>query len=163
MTMAGNAYEQYYMRQAQGGGSGLPIFRGVGVQRGYGLGNLLNAAVRMLVPGLSGKALLKQGLSTGANILRDVLGGRSLKQSAKERGAALVGQAMARAGFVPPARKKRKKGVRVQKRPVRRRRPQSGRGTGPARRRRKRGAKIRCVKRRRGSNQPSVGAGDIFS
>ena len=164
--MNANAYEQYYLRQAQGGGGGIPIFRGVGVQRGHGLGNLLNAAVRMIVPGLTKKVLLRQGLRTGANIVGDIVSGRSVKESIKQRavegGKSLLSQSFARSGFVPPPTRKRKPAKRgkVKKRPVRRKRPQSGAGLGGVRRRRrtKTRSQIRCVKRRK---HPA--AGDIFS
>lgn len=159
ITMSVGGYEQYYLRQSQGGG-GIPVFHGVGVQQGRGLGNLLNAAFRMIAPGLKsvGKAVLKQGVSTGSSILGDVLSGESLKHSVKRRAAeggdALMNKAFARAGLVPPASKRprttggggkkrgggRKVNGRVgvfKKRGVRRRGPQFGGGRGGVRKRRK--------------------------
>ena len=82
--MAKNAYEDYYLSQARGGG--LPVFIG-NRQRGQGLGNLLGGIARMVVPVLKrgGKALLKEGLRTGVGILGDVVGGEGIKASAKRR------------------------------------------------------------------------------
>ena len=82
--MAKNAYEDYYLSQARGGG--LPVFIG-NRQRGQGLGNLLGGIARMVVPVLKrgGKALLKEGLRAGVGILGDVVGGDGIKASAKRR------------------------------------------------------------------------------
>lgn len=79
------SFEDYYIRQATG--HGLPVFSGVRTQRGHGLGNLLTSAFRVFLPVLksTGKSVLKQGLSTGADILGDLVRGRSLKQAAKTR------------------------------------------------------------------------------
>ena len=146
------------------------MFHGIAVQHGRGLGNLLNAAFRMIAPGLksAGKAVLKQGVSTGANILSDVLGGESLKSSAKRRavegGDALMGKALARAGLVPPPPKRRRRRttqrsggggrrggvVGIKKRGRRRGGLQSGGGRGTVRRvrkQRKRKAATRRVRK----------------
>lgn len=82
--MAKNAYEDYYLTQARGGG--FPVFVG-NRQRGQGLGNLLGGIARMVVPVLKrgGKVLLKEGLRAGADILGDVIGGDGIKASAKKR------------------------------------------------------------------------------
>ena len=84
MTVTSN-FDQYYARQAKG--EGLPVFSGGNVQRGHGIGSLLGNAVRIISPAIKsvGKNVLREGLAQGVNILGDVLGGRSLKQSTKRR------------------------------------------------------------------------------
>ena len=135
-----DSYHSYYSHQAQGGGGGvggravpLPVYSGIGIQTGRGLGNILGAAFRMLSPAIKsvGKAVLRQGVATGSHILSDVIEGKSLKQAAKRRasegGQALVNQALARSGLVPgpPPAKKRKS---VKKRRGGGQRRQLGRG-----------------------------------
>ena len=182
----GDPYEQYYYRQAYG--SGIPVFHGIAIQRGHGLGNLLNAGLRMLLPGIKsvGKAVLNQGLSTGANILSDVLGGESVKTAAKRRavegGQNLMNRALAQAGLVggsSPAkrrrtnrrkmvgrglkRKRRSGGMKRRAHSVKRRRGVKRAGGG----RRKRSGCQRRRRRRRQVGQRKrrvvLGGGDIFS
>ena len=172
-------FHQYYLRQAQHG-SGLPHFHGLSVQRGSGLGNILNAGLRMILPGIKsvGKAVLKQGVSTGANILGDVLGGESVKTSARRRategGQMLMNRALARAGLVggrsatQSTRRKRRRGVGANRgttnRGKGRKRVQSGSGIRGVRRvTRKRRVQRRAVgPRRRKRRSASLGT-DIFS
>ena len=157
LIMADDAYEQYYYRQATG--AGLPVFRGVSVQRGHGIGNLLNAAFRAVTPVIksAGKSILKQGVSTGANILNDVLGGESLKASAKRRavqgGQTLVNNALS--SMVGRAGSRRKRvGLSGQKRRGRKRTGQSST---------KRGRRRIGSVRRRKARQSSGRETDIFS
>lgn len=77
-------YEQYYCQQA---GHGLPTFVGVPNYRGKGIGSLLAGLGRMVMPLLKsgGKTLLKEGLRSGADIARDVLGGQTVKTAFKRR------------------------------------------------------------------------------
>lgn len=162
----GDPYTQYYYRQATG--AGLSTFRGVNVQRGSGLGGLLNAAFRTFAPSLKhvGKAALKQGALAGAHILGDVLGGRSLGSSAKSRLIAGGKRFFNETLTTPtgPAAKKAKQSIkrrrvgvprrvggkmrrrrRAKKRGARRRRPQLGGGRGTVKVGRKRkGAKSKC-------------------
>ena len=79
-------FEQYYMRQAHGHGFG-PSFSAASLQKGHGLGNILSSAFRTMVPVLksAGKAVARQGLNTGLNILGDVLGGENIKHASKRR------------------------------------------------------------------------------
>ena len=135
----GESFQQYYSRQASGARS-LPTFRGVNVQRGSGLGGILNSAVRMFSPMIAplkrvGKAALSQGAKTGANILSDVLSGDSLQSSIKRRGVRGGKMFIKKAlGQIPLSdNKKQKKGVK------RRRRVHFGSGIG----------RVRTVVRRR--------------
>ena len=41
-------YQAYYFHQAQGGSNGGPVY--IGVQSGYGLGNILSAGFRLFSP-----------------------------------------------------------------------------------------------------------------
>jgi hypothetical protein len=77
-------YEDYYVNQA---GGGLPYFAGARIQRGHGLGSILSGLFRSALPLLKrgAMALGRQALSTGAQMAGDVLGGESLKASAKRR------------------------------------------------------------------------------
>ena len=82
--MTRNAFEDYYLQQARGGG--LPVFIG-GSQRGHGLGGILSGLARMVVPVLKrgGKSLIKETFRTGVDILGDVVSGSNIKTSAKRR------------------------------------------------------------------------------
>ena len=78
-------FENYYMRQAHG--NGMPVFSGLSLQKGHGIGSILSSAFRSMVPVLKsgGKAVAKQALQTGINILGDVVGGESIKKASKRR------------------------------------------------------------------------------
>lgn len=77
-------YEDYYMRQT---GGAIPVFAGARRQRGHGLGNVLGSLFRGVVPfikqniGSVGRTLAR----TGMDIAGDMLRGRNLKESAKQR------------------------------------------------------------------------------
>ena len=139
----GNPYDHYYLSQVHGGGgvSSLPVFHGRHIQRGSGLGNLLNAAFRMILPGIKsvGKMALREGARAGSNVLSDVIGGENVKTSLKRRAVESGENLMTRAlgGFLPPPTKKTKaqssgRGGRgtAKKTSGKKRRPQSGRGRG---------------------------------
>ena len=172
-----NGYYSYYLQQAQGGGGGigqtLPVYSGIGVQAGHGLGNLLGAAFRLLSPAIKsvGKAVLRQGVATGSNILSDVIEGQTLKQAAKRRavegGQSLMNQALARSGLVPgppPPPTKRRNTVKKSRGGGKRR--QSGRGRGRVNRLgRKTPVSRRKPKKRRtggGGGRRSIRPEDIF-
>ena len=63
------------------------MFSGVPIQTGHGLGNVLNSAFRLFLPAIksAGKAVLREGLATGVNILGDVVRGQNIKRAAKKR------------------------------------------------------------------------------
>jgi hypothetical protein len=78
-------YTLYYLRQAEGkdhGGS----YRGTG-QKGDGLGSFLGGLFRRIFPLLKSgaKALGTQTLTSGIHLLRDVITGKPLKDSVRER------------------------------------------------------------------------------
>jgi hypothetical protein len=77
------AYHNYYVNQA---GRGIGVFQGSTVQRGHGIGNLLQGLAKSTLPLLKqgGKMLGKQLLNTGVGIVKDVMDGRSLAQSTRE-------------------------------------------------------------------------------
>ena len=181
----GNPYDHYYLRQVHGGGgiSTLPVFRGRDIQRGSGLGNLLNAAFRMILPGIKsvGKMALREGVRAGSNVLSDVIGGENVKTSLKRRAVESGENLMTRAlgGLLPPPpptkkRKARSSGEATAKKTRgKKRRPQSGRGRGGVQsvshRRRKRKTTKKTARGRVGGRQGrvrvvGVGPGrDIFS
>ena len=79
-----NAYEKYYMNQV---GGGLPVFVGSRIQKGHGLGSLFRGLARVAAPLFvkGAKAVGKQMLQSGFQVMDDVAGGRSFKQSLKQR------------------------------------------------------------------------------
>lgn len=58
---------------------GYSVFRGMPYQRGNGLGSVFRHLMRYLVP--IGKAIGRQGLETGNQVLSNVLEGKDLKES----------------------------------------------------------------------------------
>ncbi|KAK6181832.1 hypothetical protein SNE40_009614 [Patella caerulea] len=70
----------YYLSQT---GDGFPIFMGSPYQKGYGLGSVLSSLFRVATPLLNSaaKTVGKKALTTGAEILGDVLHGKKLKTS----------------------------------------------------------------------------------
>lgn len=75
-------YNDYYNNQS---GYGLPVY--TGGMRGRGLGSVLSGLFRAAVPLLKkgGKALLKEGVSSGLQVANDVLAGTNLKKAVKKR------------------------------------------------------------------------------
>ena len=68
-------------------GYGLPAYRGVVMQRGYGLGGLFRGLMRVVKPHIKAglKHVGKRALKTGLEVISDVTQGESLKSSAKRR------------------------------------------------------------------------------
>ena len=129
--MTRNAFEDYYLQQARGGG--LPVFIG-GSQRGHGLGGILSGLARMVVPVLKrgGKSLIKETFRTGVDILGDVVSGSNIKTSAKRRlkqgGQRMVNKAVktiAQQPKRPRGTKKRSQKVQSRQKPKRRKTVQS--------------------------------------
>ena len=75
-------YERYYYLQQKGQGD-FPVYVGRFSQRGHGIGNIIGSLFRRILPGL--KALVPHVLRTGANVLEDVVHGKSLKESTLKR------------------------------------------------------------------------------
>jgi hypothetical protein len=78
-------YEDYYARQ---NGGEIPVFVGARRQRGHGLGSMLSGLFRRFVVPFfknNGKTLVSTALRTGMQMADDVIGGKSFKDSAKER------------------------------------------------------------------------------
>jgi len=81
-------YKEYYC----GHGHGLPVFRGVQYQQGYGIGNLLGGLIRKAMPLIAnmgktvGKTVGKELLRGGKDVLGDVIAGQNLKSSLRTRG-----------------------------------------------------------------------------
>lgn len=83
-------YLRYYLDQQQG--KGMNVFRGspwqVGHgQMGYGLGGLFRSVARAVMPMVKSgaKALGNIALSSGTNLLGDILAGKNVKKAAKSR------------------------------------------------------------------------------
>lgn len=68
-------------------GHGLPAYRGVAMQRGYGLGGLFRGLVRAVTPHIKQglKQVGQKALKTGLEVISDVSQGGNLKQSLKRR------------------------------------------------------------------------------
>ena len=79
------AYELHFRNQA--GGAALPGFRGVNIQRGYGLGSMFRSLFRFDMPLVKSgaKSVGKAALNTGIEVAKDVLAGKSLRNAAVER------------------------------------------------------------------------------
>ena len=78
-------YEDYYSRQV---GGLMLVFVGSRHQRGHGLGSVLEGIFhRFVIPLFKthNKALARDALRTGVNVVEDVLDGRTLKESVKRR------------------------------------------------------------------------------
>jgi hypothetical protein len=77
-------YTLYYQRQAAGTYAG--DYRAVS-QKGDGIGSFLGGLFRRMLPLISGgfKAIGKEGLATGVNLLKDTLNGRTFKDSVRDR------------------------------------------------------------------------------
>ena len=94
------------------------------MQRGYGIGSVLSGMLRAAVPFLrrGAQALGKQALRTGLDVGRDVLSGRKLKDSARQRTLQTVRNVVENAGRRPAQKnrpktnsqkkKKKKKGIK---------------------------------------------------
>lgn len=83
-------YAAYYAKAQYGQGL-MPAYGGASRQKGHGLGSLLSGLLRGAVPLLSsiGKRVAKSAgtaiLSTGTDILQDVIAGKGVKASVKSR------------------------------------------------------------------------------
>lgn len=74
-------YRQYYSNQQSG--SGMPVYRGVLSQRGYGIGSFLKSMFMKALPFLQRTAAA--ALRTGAQVFDDVREGKQVKESLKQR------------------------------------------------------------------------------
>lgn len=78
------SFEDYYIAQA---GKGLSYYQAIPLQKGYSLGglfrSLFRAAVSLFKQGA--KTLGKQALSSGVDLVPDVVHGKDVKASAKQR------------------------------------------------------------------------------
>ena len=66
----------------------MPVFAGARIQRGHGLGSILNGFFRRLVLPFvknNAKNVLTNAVKTGMEVADNVLEGRSLKEPAKRR------------------------------------------------------------------------------
>ena len=74
-------YKQYYENQQSG--NGIPVYRGVLSQRGYGIGSFFKSLFVKALPFLQRTAAA--ALRTGAQVFDDVREGKKIKESLKER------------------------------------------------------------------------------
>lgn len=74
--------------QSQIGNGSFPVYHGLPVQRGYGLGNFIASAFRRAMPLLKKGAIFlgKKFLHTGSKVVTDVANGVPVKSSVKTRG-----------------------------------------------------------------------------
>lgn len=95
-------YRDYY-RKTQYGNGALPAYRGGPRQKGSSLGSFLGGLFKSAVPLLStmGKSVAKTAgkalLSTGTDVLSDVLSGKNIGRSIKNRSKATGQQLLKRA------------------------------------------------------------------
>ena len=95
-------YLRYYVDQQQG--KGMDVFRGspwqVGHgQMGYGLGGLFRSVARSVLPMIKSgaKTLGNIALSSGTNLLGDILAGKNVKKAARSRFTEATGVAKQKA------------------------------------------------------------------
>ena len=83
-------FQQYYLRGQRGGS--LSGFRGARIQRGYGIGSFFKSIARFAIPLVKrgAQAIGRRALQAATDVGRDVLAGKSVKQSVKDRGVAAV-------------------------------------------------------------------------
>ena len=92
------AYKLHFRNQHEG--APLLGFKGVGIQRGYGLGSMFRSLFRSAIPFLKSgaKAVGKAALNTGMGVANDVIAGKDLKTATtsrlKQTGQKLKGQAL---------------------------------------------------------------------
>lgn len=79
-------YTKYF--QSQIGNGSIPVYQGLPVQHGYGLGNFIASAFRRAVPLLKRGAMFlgRKLLNTGSKIVTDVASGIPVKTSVQSRG-----------------------------------------------------------------------------
>ena len=65
----------------------IPYYKGAGIQKGHGLGSMLGSLFRSAAPMLksAAKTIGKQALDFGVGLAKDAMGGRDLREAAKER------------------------------------------------------------------------------
>lgn len=87
-------FEDYYVGQI---GNGLSYYRGVPLQKGYGIGGFFAKLFRSALPFLArgAKTIGKEALITGTQVVNDVLAGENFKASAQKRAKA-AGKTLAR-------------------------------------------------------------------
>jgi len=78
-----HCYHAHYQQK----GGGFPIYVGAGVQRGHGLGGIFSGLAKMAIPMLksAAKSAGKTLLQSGAQFAGDLLGGKNIKEAAKQR------------------------------------------------------------------------------
>lgn len=78
-------YEHYYTHQA-GSGIGV-IYKGAPFQRGHGIGAFLGGLFRSVLPLLSSgaKAIGREALNAGTGFLSDMISGRAVEDSVRNR------------------------------------------------------------------------------
>ncbi|GBN69535.1 hypothetical protein AVEN_183597-1 [Araneus ventricosus] len=83
-TCCTTKFQEHYTNHK---GSGIPYCEGVSFQKGYGLGGIFRRLFRAALPFLEkgGKALAKEALITGTNVINDVVSGEDIKIAAKRR------------------------------------------------------------------------------
>ena len=76
----------HYLRQQRGGN--IAGFRGTRMQRGYGIGGIFRSLARFAMPLFkkSAESVGKRALKAATEVGRDVLDGKSFKESTKSRG-----------------------------------------------------------------------------
>ena len=86
-----NAYQAYYENQVGGGRGGMEVYRGTRYQRGAGIGGVIKGLLKLGLPVLKkaattlGKHVLSTGADMGGRVANDILSGKSIKQSLKQR------------------------------------------------------------------------------
>ena len=82
-------HKDYFVNQR---GRGLSHFVGARAQRGHGIGGLFKSLGRALLPVLEsvGKFISRELMSTGGRVISDLMEGRNIKESIRQRGKEAV-------------------------------------------------------------------------
>jgi len=115
-------YKDYYRNQAGGVGT-MPVFVGRRHQRGHGLthtGGLFKCFVMQIVAPVAkriGKQILGNVAKTGIEVAGDVIGGRNIKKTLKDRALAGIKRTIAEIIDQSPVDKQRPQKKKKKKRP----------------------------------------------
>ena len=85
-----NELTDYFLRHQRGGN--IVGFHGASMQRGYGIGGIFKSLARFAIPLLKKSAATvgKRAIKAATDIGKDVLGGKTFKESTKSRGREVV-------------------------------------------------------------------------
>ena len=112
-----SAFQAYYENQVGGGRGGMEVYRGTRYQRGVGIGGVIKGLLKLGLPIFKkaatslGKHVLSTGVDVGGRFAGDVLKGKSIRQSLKQRSLEGGKQIMHKTLRIPKQRSSKKKTI----------------------------------------------------